>query len=152
MCAQLMAKWFRYILPKYVSWFGMYSCISDSNLAISCESLVMLHNSSALKSGVICLHNRIWLITFPKFDGPARLSEMKRIRRKIYDQILMKFYCEAEKWTFIDVSNWILGQNQWWILFSGPYFEKSKLYHRKYFFNDKFIFRLSIDISATKMA
>lgn len=57
-----------------MSWFGVYSCISDSSLAISCESFVILHNSSALKSGVICLHNRIWLITFPKFDGPARLS------------------------------------------------------------------------------
>lgn len=79
-------------LPKYVSWFGIYSCISANSFAMSCESLVMLHNSSWLKSGVICLHNKIWLITFPKFDGPARLSEntmkmlciVARMKKQIY--------------------------------------------------------------------
>lgn len=61
----------------------MYSCISDITFAISCESFVMLHNSSWLKSGVICLHSNIWLITFPRFDGPARLSVYSMVRTKI---------------------------------------------------------------------
>lgn len=58
-------------LPKYASCFGMYSCISDNNLAISCESFVMLHSSSEWKSGLICLHSRSWLITLPKLLGPT---------------------------------------------------------------------------------
>jgi hypothetical protein len=58
-------------LPKYASCFGMYSCISDNNFAISCESFVMLQSSSEWKSGLICLHNRSWLITFPRLLGPT---------------------------------------------------------------------------------
>lgn len=58
-------------LPKYASCFGMYSCISDNNLAISWESFVMLHSSSEWKSGLICLHSRSWLITLPKLLGPT---------------------------------------------------------------------------------
>lgn len=63
-------------IPNAVSWRGMNSCISLKSCAMSCESLVMLHNSSWLKSGVICLHKSIWLITFPKLDGPARFSSV----------------------------------------------------------------------------
>lgn len=69
-----------YYLPRYVSCCGMNSCISDSSNAISCESFVMLHNSSWLKSGVICLHNSIWLITLPKLEGPARFSVNQNIQ------------------------------------------------------------------------
>lgn len=58
-------------LPKYASCFGMYSCISDSSFAISWESFVMLHSSSAWKSGFNCLHIRSWLITFPRLLGPT---------------------------------------------------------------------------------
>lgn len=57
----------------------MYSCISFNSFEISCESFEILHNSSWLKSGVICLHKRIWLMTFPKFEGPALLSEIERL-------------------------------------------------------------------------
>lgn len=85
-------EWIFSILPKYVSWFGIYSCISDNNFAISWESLVMLHNSSWLKSGVICLHNSIWLITFPKLDGPARLSENYNSKH-IFPIIIWTFKC-----------------------------------------------------------
>lgn len=63
------------VIPKNWSCCGINSCISARILFSSCESFVMLHNSSWLKSGVICLHNSIWLITLPRFDGPARLSE-----------------------------------------------------------------------------
>lgn len=68
--------------PKYASCCGIYSCISDNSMAISCESFVMLHNSSSLKSGVICLHSNIWLITLPRFDGPARFSVCEKKREK----------------------------------------------------------------------
>lgn len=63
-----------YKLPNKTSCCGMNSCISDNILVISCESFVMLHNSSWLKSGVNCLHKRIWLITLPKLEGPALFS------------------------------------------------------------------------------
>lgn len=64
---------------------------------MSCESFVMLHNSSWLKSGVICLHNRIWLITFPKFDGPARLSVINDEKWKIKCQKYYNFREERER-------------------------------------------------------
>ena len=39
----------------------------------------MLHSSSWLKSGVICLQSSIWLITLPRLDGPARFSVWEKI-------------------------------------------------------------------------
>ena len=77
--------------PKLLSCLGRISCSSANNLAISCESLVILQSSSAWKSGFICLHRSIWLITFPN-DGPARFSEETEMR---YNSIW--FYLIYEK-------------------------------------------------------
>lgn len=64
-------------VPAAVSCWGRNSCMSWMSLARSWLSLAMLQISSWLKSGWICLHNSIWLMTLPMFDGPARFSAGK---------------------------------------------------------------------------
>lgn len=84
--------------PKCASCFGMYSCISDNNFAISAESFVMEQSSSEWKSGAICLQSRSWLITFPRLLGPtAELSgdgEQKQgITRDVRERARNLFNC-----------------------------------------------------------
>lgn len=38
----------------------------------------MLHSSSCWKSGLICLHSNIWLITLPRFEGAPRAGAKLR--------------------------------------------------------------------------
>lgn len=84
--------------PKCASCFGMNSCISDNNFAISAESFVMEQSSSEWKSGAICLQSRSWLITFPRLLGPtAELSgdgEQKQgITRDVRERARNLFNC-----------------------------------------------------------
>lgn len=78
--------------PKYVSCTGMNCCISDTNFAISCESFVILQSSSEWKSGLICLHRRSWLITFPRLLGPTADESMENVRNVIYYSINFIFW------------------------------------------------------------
>lgn len=70
----LLCVTYRIYIPAAVSCWGRNSCMSWMSLARSWLSLAMLQISSWLKSGWICLHKSIWLMTLPMFDGPARFS------------------------------------------------------------------------------
>lgn len=79
---------------------GRNSCISWMSLARSWLSLAMLQISSWLKSGWICLHKSIWLMTLPIFDGPARFSVVYLEENKINNTY----------WYVIAI---IIAQNDW---------------------------------------
>jgi len=54
------------------SGLGKWDCSSSRSSFNSWASLLMLQSSSCWKSGLICLHNNIWLITLPKLEGAVR--------------------------------------------------------------------------------
>lgn len=93
---------------------GRNSCISWMSLARSWLSLAMLQISSWLKSGWICLHKSIWLMTLPMFDGPARFSMVYLKKNKInntYWYIIAIIISQNDWFDFIRVIFFFTNQN-----------------------------------------